>query len=136
MEGVVAKFRFKGYQILETSVTITDPAKISKSLSVNFAQTPEECGNSKDFRLTLETTIKDDNNSVYIKVKTLGFFEIEEGVENKKLFFTQNAPAILFPYARAYITALTSLSGISPIILPTINFSNMTHNENNTKKPE
>ncbi len=33
-----------------------------------------------------------------------------------------NAPAIAFPYLRAYISNLTLQSGFQPIILPSINF--------------
>ena len=50
-------------------------------------------------------------------------FYFEKGIEEKQLnnYFYINAPAILFPYIRAYITTLTSLSGLKPIILPTLN---------------
>ena len=53
----------------------------------------------------------------------MGIFEFDEDLTNKQLFFSQNAPAILFPYIRAYISALTALSGIPTITLPTLNLS-------------
>ena len=52
-------------------------------------------------------------------------FDSEISEENKTSFVNSNAPAILFPYFRAYISTLTSLSGMQPVILPTINFARM-----------
>ena len=40
-------------------------------------------------------------------------------------FLYLNAPAIMFPYLRAYISSLTALSGINPITLPTLNLSGL-----------
>ncbi|WP_222708016.1 protein-export chaperone SecB [Algibacter pacificus] len=36
-----------------------------------------------------------------------------------------NAPAIAFPYLRAYISNLTLQSGFEPVMLPSINFVNL-----------
>lgn len=41
----------------------------------------------------------------------------------KSPFTKINAPAIAYPFLRAYISTLMTLSGYSPLILPTINFS-------------
>jgi preprotein translocase subunit SecB len=38
-------------------------------------------------------------------------------------FVKINAPAIAFPYLRAYIGNLTVNSGFQPVVLPTINFT-------------
>lgn len=77
------------------------------------------------FRLGLMVNIKDANNAVNISVEIAGFFEFDSDLDNqaKNNFFMINAPAILFPHVRAYVSALTALSGLKPIILPTINFS-------------
>ena len=40
-------------------------------------------------------------------------------------FICHNAPAILFPYIRAYISNITALGGIAPIILPTLNLESV-----------
>ncbi len=36
-----------------------------------------------------------------------------------------NAPAILFPYIRSYISTLSTLSGLSPIVLHTLNLTSL-----------
>lgn len=40
-----------------------------------------------------------------------------------------NAPAIAFPYLRAYVTNFTVMNGMEPQILPTINFVEMVKRE-------
>lgn len=133
MSEKTAKFRFKGYKILNSSISVKDGVKISPKLNINLTQSSEEKSNGKEFRLRLTTSIVDENEALNIKMETFGFFEFDSDIENdKNVFFSQNAPAILFPYIRAYISALTSLAGITPLILPTLNFSN----RNNTEKPE
>lgn len=51
--------------------------------------------------------------------------------------FYKNAPAIIFPYVRAYVTSLTVLSGIEAINIPTMNLSSIADDlKNNTHKEE
>lgn len=60
-----------------------------------------------------------------IKVVVIGLFEFDRDVDEKlkSTFFNSSAPAILFPYVRAYVTTLTGLSGVNPVILPTLNLA-------------
>lgn len=47
--------------------------------------------------------------------------EITEDFKNSH-FSKINAPAIAYPYLRAYVSNLTLQSGVTPVMLPTINF--------------
>lgn len=47
--------------------------------------------------------------------------EITEDFKNSH-FPKINAPAIAYPYLRAYVSNLTLQSGVTPVMLPTINF--------------
>ncbi|MCL3851451.1 protein-export chaperone SecB [Parabacteroides sp. GYB001] len=130
MSEKIAKFRFKGYKILNSSISVKEGIKISSKLNINFGQTSGEHENGKEYRLKLVTSIEDENNALNIKIDAIGLFEFDSDIENyKNAFFSQNAPAILFPYVRAYISTLTSLSGIPPVILPTLNLSNRNNTE-------
>ena len=62
---------------------------------------------------------------MHIEVHAEGYFEFEQDITEveKGIFFKTSAPAILFPYIRAYISTLSSLSGVAPVILPTLNLS-------------
>lgn len=50
----------------------------------------------------------------------LGIFSFAELTEKENIseYFYTNAPAIIFPYIRAYISSLTALSGMEAINLP------------------
>jgi len=67
--------------------------------------------------------IEDEFNlSIEYATKFLADDDIDE--EFKESHFVKvNAPAIAYPFLRAYIGNFTLNSGFSPIILPTINFT-------------
>ncbi|MDR0989553.1 MAG: protein-export chaperone SecB [Prevotellaceae bacterium] len=127
MEAPVAQFRFVGYKILESNVSLTEDVTLFQNLKINIEQ--QNGGESEEnrYKHIIAVTIKDESDSVKIYVKMVGLFGYDKGIDEstKKNFFNGNAPAILFPYIRAYISALTSLSGIPTIILPTLNLAKM-----------
>lgn len=81
--------------------------------------------NLKQFQLTLSVTLKDLNEKVYIEVDMVGLYQYQGNEEEVKPFIYFNASAILFPYIRAYISTLTANSGMSTVILPTMNLSSL-----------
>lgn len=121
-----AKFRFERYQITKSLIEISNSSNIDKDIEVEIKKTNAEHTEENIFKLMFDVNIKDANKSLNIDINAEGFFEFDKELNDseKSSFFNINAPAILFPYIRAYITTLTSLSGITPIILPTINLVN------------
>jgi preprotein translocase subunit SecB len=79
----------------------------------------------RTFLLSIDLTVKDSNGAYNIDCKCFGFFtfNVKEGedlvVDD---FFYLNAPAIMFPYIRAYISSVTALSGLATVNLPLLNF--------------
>lgn len=124
MSEQIAKFRFKGYKIIESYIKINQE-EISQNLNVEFERTIGVNEEGHDMRLEMVAKINDNNNSLIINVKAYGYFEFDTDLKSaeKDIFFNTSAPAILFPYVRAYITTLSSLSGVTPVILPTLNMS-------------
>jgi preprotein translocase subunit SecB len=120
-----AQFRFVNYRITESVIKLDPEVEPSDELEVNFEQTIGVHETENRMRLLLNTSITDKNNALSIAVKAEGYFEFDEGLDEdmKDGFFNANAPAILFPYIRAYISTLSTLSGIKPIVLPTLNLS-------------
>lgn len=120
----IAQFRFLKYEILNASIEIDEPGKISPKLEVEFNNL-KDLSKEELFILGIEILIKDETGNLKIKVFAKGYFKfMNDCPENRKDdFMNINAPAILFPYIRAYISSLTALSGINPIILPTLNLS-------------
>ncbi|HAN13397.1 MAG TPA: protein export chaperone secb [Bacteroides sp.] len=132
MAEQIAAFRFIGYKIVESSIKYDPDQSDFDNLSVNIKNTTGINEEDLKLKLELELEVKNESNDLNIVVKAIGIFEFDRDLpdKHKEIFFNSSAPAILFPYIRAYITSLTALSGIQPIILPTINLSGR-NNKNN-----
>lgn len=73
-----------------------------------------------DLRINIESksTMKID-----ITARAKFNFNRELSEQTISNYFFVNAPALIFPYVRAYVSALTALSGTNVIILPTLNMT-------------
>lgn len=58
-------------------------------------------------------------------VSISGYCEISDDTANLKELLRVNAPAILFPYARAQLSMLTAQPETEPIVLPVVDFQRM-----------
>lgn len=119
-----ALFKFNNHQIINTSINIqpdlgnySDDYKLDINIKSEFTETSIQ-------KVQLEVILKNKDNSVNIAVECLGFFEFHTTfIGDKDTFINTNAPAILYPYIRAYISTISVLSGIKVINLPSINFA-------------
>lgn len=124
MDNKEVHFRFIGYKIIKSSIILPESTPINNELQVSLKQVNGTFADNKKYRHEMTINVSNEDKSIQIEVKSIGYFEFDAVIEDKEqLFAKQNAPAMLFPYIRAHISALTGLSGISPIILPTINTS-------------
>ena len=123
MASEQTRFKFKGYRITKSNMSIIPTGKIKQDLNVTFSGVKDAICDS-EYMLDLGVSITNSDNSVGIDIEMRGFFEFDQDLKEpeKAMFFTGSAPAIMFPYLRAYISTLTAIAGIDPIILPTINF--------------
>lgn len=121
----VSKFRFKDFKIYSSSIEIKEGYAEDRQLEINLNPNGNVNKENGLYEIVLDVYVCNKTKSIEIKTILKGFFEFDNDLsdEAKDNFFNVNGPAILFPYLRAYITALTSLSGIIPIILPTINLA-------------
>lgn len=117
-------FQFNNFNIRKSLIELTG-TPIS-GLSLDFEPSGLLDKNNSKFQLILKVVIGDESKDLKIEVEAIGNFGYnnldEESLQN---FLFLNAPAILFPYIRAYISTLTSLSGINPVVLPTLNLSSL-----------
>lgn len=130
------KFQFLKYSIRKASIEIKAIDEINQSLDISFKKSDVlDSDDSGLYKLELIVAIEDSSKNLRIDIEAIGYFKFDENLkdEDKESFFNINAPAILFPYLRAYISTLTALSGINPIILPTINLSGGAIKEKRTK---
>ncbi len=119
-----SSFQFKGYRI-ERSVIDLKAVEIGENFSISFNPKGIINKTESSFQLNLTIYIKDKEDAINIEVSVVSFFVFDNQIAKNQLekLFYMNAPAIIFPYLRSYITTLTVLSGIDPIILPTLNLS-------------
>lgn len=93
-------------------------------LGINIDNT--EVNSDKEFDVKLGIVLRDpDTKNEFIHVSYVGRFQLlrEQAEINLKDFSQVNAPAIIYPYIRQHVRALSLEAGFSqPIILPIINF--------------
>lgn len=64
-----------------------------------------------------------EDSPIMLKVEMFGEFEVDEekfDIEQLDDFKERNAPAILFPYLREQVYALSMRAGIDPVLMPLI----------------
>ncbi len=119
-----AKFKFKGYRVTKSLMKLAPSGAIDKNLNVTFSGIKDgECDG--EYMLDLGVSVTNSDNSLCIELEMRGMFEFDRNLGNdeKSVFFTSSAPAIMFPYLRAHVAALTALSGTEALVLPTLNFA-------------
>ena len=125
-EVAKASFQFNDFLVRESHFVLNLAEEYEFELSFNPSGVVFPRLNR--FQLQIEFEAIDQSASATIKVIALAFFQYEniDDIANTP-FFTDNAPAIAYPYIRAYVSTLTAQSGIKPIILPTLNLRSMSN---------
>ena len=114
-------FKFDGFMIVESSI-LRKP--IGKEGEFQFKIHPSGIihEQKKVYELILQVNVFEENKRFDANIKALGMFSFKDVTKLEDLsdYFYVNAPAIIFPYIRSYISALTALSGMETINLPSI----------------
>lgn len=126
VNSVTSAFKFDKY-IIQRSVINRKQTESPESFQIVFNPKGTHYKEDGRFELFLGIHIEDEKKSLLIEVDAIAIFFLkgETSEQILKTYFYINAPAILFPYIRAYIATLTSLSGMAPINLPTFNLSQL-----------
>lgn len=115
-------FQFKGFKIIRSTIERKEDIP---SVDVKIGFNPQGIINNEEnsFQLIMDVKIEDENDSFFIEIKAVANYLFDKSVSKETLesLFYINAPALLFPYLRAYISTLTNLSGFEAINLPTMN---------------
>lgn len=129
-----SKFQFKGFKIIR-SVIERKENEPSKNITLGFSPKGYINKEKSNFQLHLDVKIEDKNKAFNLEIIAVADYSFanKEVLDNLNSFFYVNAPALLFPYIRAYISTLTNLSGFDPINLPTLNMTGLGEDlKNNT----
>lgn len=127
-----ANIQFTNTIVRESHIVFNKPGNYK--IDINFSPGGIILKSLNQFILKLKVEIKDVNDGFSISIDTESTFSYSEDAnleEYKKSYFILNAPAIVFPYIRAYISSLTALSGLPVLTLPTLNMANIGENLSN-----
>ena len=108
---------FKGYNVVECSFANKLPPGTRISLenkyqfNVKYAQ-----GDICIGEMTVKVSDREKPESFFVNVVIRGIFSFSSGMEKEKVHV--DAYKTLFPYARVFISNLTSGAGIPPVMIP------------------
>ena len=125
-KGKNATFQFMNFVVRESHIVFNKPG--DDNISLNFEPNGTVLVELNQFHLSMKVAITSGDDNFKITLDTVSLFSFPDDADleaYKNSYFSLNAPAIVFPYLRAYITALTALSGLPPIVLPTLNMMNI-----------
>jgi preprotein translocase subunit SecB len=118
----ISKFQFDNFVVLESRFLIVERGDYE--FSFEFTPSGKVYPSLGQFELYLNLQVREKNNLLEIDVRTVSYFTFEEeGLLAENKFFTTNAPAIVYPYIRAYIATLTAQSGVGTITMPSMNLT-------------
>lgn len=126
------KIRLNDWHIVELNFSVVKNEKRKEnsfdlSLGHFFPEDKKE-----SFGVTFNIEIKDKRFDLVLEAIFMFTVDGEISEEFKLSDFPKiNAPAIAFPYLRAYISNLTLQSGFEAIMLPSINFVNLVKEKEN-----
>lgn len=118
------KFRFLNFIVRESHIVLVEQGEYN--ISVDFIPKGYIFKALNQFHLELAVEIKEATNKFHININAVAIYEFDAGAnleQYKTGYFVLNAPAIAFPYIRAYISTLTTQSGLFTITLPTFNLT-------------
>lgn len=128
-KGKEADFKFISYRITEAIFKVERDADVAKDFLININLNAVTPPHASIPTLSLVTKIRDKNDKMNINIALTGWFKMEGGDKNTlNKFLAFNAPAILFPYVRAYVSSMTAQAGMQPVVLPTINLRSIGEN--------
>ncbi len=102
---------------------IPDTSRIDFNISVDKSVNEAEKKGQLHMKAELKLISDADEVVLNLNATFIGFFSVDEDAPNMELdkFLENNAPAIIFPYIREHIGAVTQKAGIKPLILPPLN---------------
>lgn len=126
MENKKASIQFLKFLVRESHISFNEIGEYKIALDFNAHAVVEQ--SVTKYHLFIQTKVKEDDDKFNIDVVAEAIFDYDGEIaidDLKNGLFTKNAPAIVFPYIRAYIASLTALSGVPTLSLPTLNLTKL-----------
>jgi preprotein translocase subunit SecB len=121
------RIQFKNIQFTEVKYDIFDSdeditSNLNLSLNIRNIFKDEQ---KNDFAIEFLVDLHNESKSFIFHLKAVAYFSTPDEIDEdfkKSPFIAINAPAIAFPYVRAFISTVTINSGYNPVVLPSLNF--------------
>lgn len=139
---------FNNYQILKLNYHFEladEEASIDGKVLDPEMQIRVNPDNENEFGIILESKIvpnveseKEVSHSIELEVKIVGYFTLEEGLEeDEKAFHIEvSAPSMLYGVIRTWVSQISAHSGFTPIMLPSVQFAELGNDDTDTTKAE
>ena len=111
-----------------------DTGECGISLGLAVAILDDAMDDRKHFAVTFKSEFQIKEGFI-LKVEYQSIFETDIPIDNtiknseKQRILTVNAPAIAFPFFRAFIATFLVNSGFTPVVLPSINFMKLNQDQ-------
>jgi preprotein translocase subunit SecB len=118
------QFRFINFIVKESNIVLKEQGEFN--INVDFDPKGYIFKSLNQFHLELNVEVKEVSDKFNVKIKSIAIFEFDSQADLEQYtntYFILNAPSIAFPYIRAYISNLTTQSGLFTITLPTFNLT-------------
>jgi len=117
------KLTFKGVDILNVNFKAISPREGEVKIDIKCEPKVFYPLDHKNlFKIVMDIELK-DIRFFEIFITAVGTFELDSELDNnlRKIFVNSNAPAIMFPYIRSFISTLTANLGsvVGTLIIPT-----------------
>ncbi|QPH38683.1 protein-export chaperone SecB [Pedobacter endophyticus] len=122
-----ASFQLRDYQFIK--VDLNNSSIKNNDINISFDVAGIYFPQKNNYELTFKSSARSEGEEMsFISVTCLANFSFDNvgSLEEIPDYFYQNAIAIVFPYLRAFISLITTQANVRPVILPTLNLSQLT----------
>jgi len=108
-----------------------DNGQLNLSVSKNIKKITDNI-----FNILVKTSLSSDNKDIDISVTCSSTFEVSEDIEKEiaDTLISRNTISIIFPFIRSYISTITSIPNMSPIVIPPININKLIEDQERNKQ--
>lgn len=128
VQASASGLRFEDFQVAEVHLTTGSLAHTEdRNYNIDFTLGGRLSRSQGRFILLLGVRITTASGLFDANLQVRGLFSFDTEMDSNKLdkLLTLNTPALVFPYVRAYLGALTALSGLPTVLAPTLNTSGL-----------
>ena len=123
-----ARFSLVDYHFDKVVLNL-DMLRQDSSFDIKFSPSGLFISKTKEYILTFLFTAgyegSNDESIISVRCQAKYVFKEVSSFEEIPPFFYNNAIAILFPYVRSFISTVTLQANIQPLLLPTLNLSDL-----------